>query len=236
MCTVILRVPDAPTDATRVLAVRDEDPGRSWDPPGPWWPVSHPGVVGVRDVRAGGAWLAADAGARRLAVVLNRHDVPGATSSRGEVVLEAVAGRPPRDPRTNGFNLVVVDAEGARVTSWDGDVLRETPLAPGVHMIAHDGVDDVSTPRIAHWLPEFAATPSRGAEDWRAGWLALLERTAGLAPTDDRAIVRDNRPHGIPTLSLLVCTATVGPDGVDLAYGELDEPGIWNHPAFSHTH
>jgi hypothetical protein len=236
MCTVIVRVPENPrVEATRVLAVRDEDPARAWDPPGAWWP-DRPGVVGVRDARAGGAWLATDAAAPRLAVILNRRDVPGATASRGRVVLDAVAGRPPHDPRTNGFNLVVVDAAGARVTSWDGDALRETRLAPGVHMVAHDDVDDTATPRIARWLPEFAAAPSLGAEDGAAGWLTLLERTAALPPTDDRAIVRDNRPHGVPTLSLLVCTATVGPRGVDLAYGELDRPGIWNHPIFSHTH
>ncbi|PNA34677.1 NRDE family protein, partial [Pseudomonas sp. MPR-AND1A] len=59
MCTVIVRVPDDPRHPTRVLAVRDEDPEREWNPLGDWWPEAHPGVIGVRDVRAGGAWLAA---------------------------------------------------------------------------------------------------------------------------------------------------------------------------------
>jgi uncharacterized protein with NRDE domain len=58
-----------------VLAIRDEDPDRPWSPLGRWWPESHGGVIGVRDVRAGGAWLAADPGAGRLAVLLNRADV-----------------------------------------------------------------------------------------------------------------------------------------------------------------
>lgn len=236
MCTVILSVPAAPGAPVRVLAVRDEDPGRAWDPPGPWWPDIAPGVVGVRDRRAGGAWLAVDPAQARLAVILNRAEVPGATGSRGAVVLDAVAGRPPESPPdTHGFNLVTVDTDGARVTSWDGGQVRTTLLGPGVHMIAHDDVDDTATPRIARWLPEFAAAPD-GSGRWEDAWLALLERTADLPPTDDRAIVRDNRPYGVPTLSLLVCAASIGAEGVALSYGELDEPGIWNHPAFTHVH
>ena len=54
MCTVIVHVPEDSTAAIRVLAVRDEDPARAWDPLGAWWP-ELPGVVGVRDTRAGGA-------------------------------------------------------------------------------------------------------------------------------------------------------------------------------------
>lgn len=230
MCTVILQVPAESGAPAHVLAIRDEDPARAWDPPGPWWPDTHPGVIGVRDARAGGAWLAADSARSRLAVILNRREVTGATQSRGEVVLDAVDGRRPAQPRTNGFNLVMVDEAGAHVTTWDGTALRHTPLAPGVHMIAHDDVDDPATPRIAQWLPEFRAAPPSAASSapWWGEWMQLLARTAELGPTDDRAIVRDNRPHGIPTLSLLVCAATVGPDGVDLAYAALDEPGRWN--------
>ncbi|TFV84259.1 hypothetical protein E4V99_04110 [Microbacterium sp. dk485] len=229
MCTVILHVPAESGAPAHVLAIRDEDPARAWDPPGPWWPESHPGVVGVRDARAGGAWLAADSARSRLAVILNRREVAGATQSRGEVVLDAVDGRRPAQPRTNGFNLVVVDREGARVTSWDGTSVRESVLEPGVHMIAHDDVDDPATPRIVRWLPEFAAAPPAAASaPWWREWMLLLEHSAELPPTDDRAIVRDNRPYGVETLSLLVCAATVGPEGVDLAYGELAEPGQWN--------
>lgn len=226
MCTVIVRVPEDPSLPTRVLAVRDEDPQRAWDPPGEWWP-ERPGVIGVRDVRAGGAWLAADAATARLAVILNRRDVPGATASRGAVVLEAVEGRAPVDPRTNGFNLVSIGPDGTRVTSWDGDALREVALTPGVHMVAHDDVDDPATPRIARWLRDFAASEADTVPWWR-GWLGVLAGTARLDPTDDEAIVRDNRPHGVPTLSLLVCAASVGPDGVELVSGTLDRPGRWN--------
>jgi hypothetical protein len=227
MCTVVVRVPAEPGGGIHLLAVRDEDPEREWNPPGAWWPDTRPGVVGVRDVRAGGAWLATDPTARRLAVILNRAEVPGATASRGDVVLDAVAGRPPAErPATNGFNLLVVEAGAARLHAWDGGELRSRALEPGVHMIAHDDLDDQATPRIAQWLPEFAAAPAGEAEE--AGWLAVLQRSSALEPTDDRAIVRDNRPYGYPTLSLLVCTATVSPDGVALAWRALDTPGHWN--------
>lgn len=234
MCTVILQIPDAAGAPVRMLAVRDEDPARAWDPLGAWWPETHPGVVGVRDARAGGAWLAADRAAGRVSVILNRAEVAGATGSRGAVVLDAVAGRAPLDaPPTHGFNLVDVDASGARVTSWDGLSLRTVTLPPGVHMVAHDDVDDTSTPRIARWLPEFGASVGDSAADEDTGpgferWLALLERSATLDATDDQAIVRDNRPHGYPTLSLLVCAASVSAENVDIVYGELDEPGHWN--------
>lgn len=254
MCTVIVHVPDSADEPLRLLAVRDEDPARPWDAIGPWWPEAYPGVVGVRDVRANGAWLAADPGQRRLAVLLNRADVetiPDDTlQSRGGLVLESVAGRAPGEhPPTHGFNLVEVDGARVSVTTWDGAATRTTELAPGTHMIAHDDVDDDATPRIARWLAPFTeahAAPATDAStpavaelnepgggtpgDWFAPWLALLEASAELAPTDDEAIIRDNRPHGYPTLSLLVCTATIGPDGVELAYGAFDEPGQWNAP------
>lgn len=240
MCTVIIHVPHRADAPTRVLAVRDEDPSRTWDPLGPWWPDTHPGVIGVRDSRAGGAWLAADAATGRLAVILNRADVEGLAPedlrSRGGVVLDAVEGSVPEEnPRTHGFNLVEVTAGAARVTMWDGAALRTTDLAPGTHMIAHDDVDDAHTPRIATWRTAFADhEPDAAASgSWWQPWLDTLERSAHLDPADDRAIVRDNRAHGYPTLSLLVCVASVGVDGVEVQYGAFDRPGVWNRPTLA---
>lgn len=232
MCTVVIRVPDDPGAPVRLLAIRDEDPARPWNPLGAWWPEPHEGVVGVRDARAGGAWLAADAESRRLAVLLNRADVSTRPEdelvSRGGIVLDAVAGRlPPGEPATHGFNLVHVDAAGARVLTWDGERLRTTALEPGTHMIAHDDVDDAGTPRIARWLAEFRAAEPAADGEWWMPWVEVLRRSAELEPTDDEAIIRDNRPHGYPTLSLLACVASISPGGVDVHYGELDRPGRW---------
>ncbi|MGD7732222.1 NRDE family protein [Propionibacteriaceae bacterium G57] len=233
MCTVVIRVPEPGAGPIRMLAVRDEDPGRPWRPLGSWWP-DHPGVQGVMDELAGGAWLAADD--ERLAVLLNR--AGGAEgpvfTSRGTLVLDSVAGRPLPDPLTTlGFNLVEVSADGARVTSWHGGAPQVVDLAPGTHMIAHDDVDDPSTARIAAWLDAFAAAPTddphhNGEGNWWDEWLAVLARTTSVGPLDDRAIIRDNRVHGYPTLSLLVSVASVGVGGVEVAMRTLAEPGQWN--------
>jgi len=236
MCTVIVHVPNHAGDPVRLLAVRDEDPGRQWDALAESWPDEHPGVVGVRDRRAGGAWLAADPAAGRVAVILNRADqIPddGAPlDSRGHVVLEAIAGRSPSGaPRTHGFNLVEADAAGARVIMWDGAGIRRVDLQPGIHMIAHDDVDDATTARIVAWRGAFAE-PGDG-ERWWEPWLDTLERTAEVGPVDDRAIVRDNRPFGYPTLSLLACAASIDASGAAVVYGEFDRPGEWNRLTLS---
>ncbi|QAY60146.1 hypothetical protein ET475_09180 [Microbacterium protaetiae] len=225
MCTVIVRVPAAADEPVRMLAVRDEDPARPWQPLGEWWP-EQPEVIGVRDVRAGGAWLAADAADGTLAVLLNRESPPvpeGMTQiSRGGIVLDAVAGRLPHPtPAVLGFNLVTVDEAGVRVMMWDGASVRTVPVPPGTHMIAHHDLDDVRSPRIVAWRDAFAAAD---ADEW----MSVLERSAQLEPSDDRAIIRDNNAHGYPTQSLLLCTALVGPSGVDVRYAELARPGQWN--------
>ncbi|MFS0853730.1 NRDE family protein [Microbacterium sp. 179-I 3D4 NHS] len=231
MCTVVIDVEDA--GSARLLAVRDEDPDRAWDGLGPWWPEQYPGVLGIRDRRAGGAWLAVDPEKRRLAVLLNRADLGDLPDSRaqtrGSLTLESVSGRSPDGPvPMHGFNLLEVGPEGARVLSWDGDALRETPIPRGVHMIAHDDLDDPATPRIEAWLDRFRALRGTDAEgDWASEWVGLLGETAVLPPEDDRAIIRDNRPHGYPTQSLLYATASVSPSGVEVHDRALPSPARW---------
>ncbi|WP_372467568.1 NRDE family protein [Microbacterium maritypicum] len=232
MCTVVIDVENA--GVARLLAVRDEDPQREWDALGPWWPERYSGVIGIRDRRAGGAWLAANPAERRLAVLLNRADVrdlPDAHAvSRGSLALESVMGRSPVAPLPmHGFNLLEVGPEGARVLSWDGVELRETPIDPGTHMIAHDDLDDETTPRIEAWLPEFRALgPTADSPDWTAEWTALLASSTELPPEDDRAIIRDNRPHGYPTQSLLYATASVTPTGLEVRDHALPTPAHWS--------
>lgn len=231
MCTAIIHLPAHEHEPVRLLAIRDEDPQRPWNPLGRWWPA-HPSVTGVQDVRSGGAWLAADSAARRLAVLLNRaggEDLPEtAVVSRGALPLESVRGHSPAErPRTRGFNLLEVSSGAARVVSWDGERRTVTPIGAGTHMISHDNVDDPDTARISHWLEPFRAAAPADGDEWYEPWLGVLARSAELGPVDDRAIIRDNRPQGFPTLSLLLCAATVGPDGVDVRYGELPAPATW---------
>ena len=234
MCTVVIDVAERGPDGSigsRLLAVRDEDPQRAWDSLGAWWPEQYPGVRGIRDRRAGGAWLAVDERAHRLAVLLNRADVldlpEDQVRSRGSLALESVAGRSPHGPLPmHGFNLLEVEPDAARVLSWDGEELTETAVPHGVHMIAHDGLDDPATARIARWLPEFRAR-SAGGEGWADEWVGLLAASAELDPTDDAAIIRDNRPHGYPTQSLLYCVADIGHHGVTIEESNLTAPGHW---------
>jgi len=233
VCTVVIDVAPSSGEGARLLAVRDEDPDRPWDDLGEWWPDAHPGVIGIRDRRAGGAWLAADPAAGRLAVLLNRADVldlpEDSVRSRGSLALESVAGRSPQGPLPmHGFNLLEVTPEGSRVLSWDGVELRETAVPEGVHMIAHDDLDDPRTARIEAWLPRFAASAdSTSAAAWDARWVGVLAESARLSPEDDRAIVRDNHVHGYPTMSLLFCTAEVASGSLQVSSRVLADPGHW---------
>lgn len=225
MCTVVIRVPEPGSgDPVRLLAVRDEDPARPWRPLGAWWPA-HPEVIGVQDVSAGGAWLAATD--QRLAVLLNRAggyqglDV----TSRGGLVMGSVTGEALPHPLTTlGFNLVEATSDGARVTAWESGEPHIIDLALGTHMLAHDDVDDPSTERVLAWREAFAETDTDG-DRWWEGWLDVLARSTLVDPTDERAIIRDNRPHGYPTLSLLVCVASLDHDGVTASMAPLHTPG-----------
>lgn len=192
MCTVIISVPDDSSSPVRLLAVRDEDPGRPWDRLGPWWPQTHPGVIGIRDARAGGAWLAANEQARTLAVLLNRHDLSDRrddeVTTRGAVALDAAAGRAVGDsPQTRGFNLVEVTAHTARVTAWDGLCSRTTELPPGIHMVAHDDVDDPETPEDRPVAPRIPGCRSRGRRmvEAVAGHRRAHRRPTGRRPGGD---------------------------------------------------
>ncbi|MFD5214348.1 NRDE family protein [Microbacterium sp. NPDC058345] len=242
MCTVVI---DVAAQGARLLAVRDEDPQRAWDDLGEWWPDRYPGVVGIRDRRAGGAWLALDPARGRLAVLLNRADVLDLPEqhvlSRGSLALESVAGRAPDGGPLpmHGFNLLEVTLQGSRVLSWDGTALRETAVPDGVHMIAHDDLDDPRTARIETWLPRFAgierelaaregASGGEGDADWADRWVALLAESAALSADDDRAIIRDNTAHGYPTLSLLYCTAEVTAGRTAARSHALPTPGAWS--------
>jgi hypothetical protein len=129
-----------------------------------------------------------------------------------------------------------VDASGASVITWDGVERRESRIPSGTHMIAHEDLDDPATARIVAWHDAFAAAPTEGPE-WFAPWLEVLQASAGVDPDDERAIVRDNRPLGYPTLSTLLCAASVGAsdggaeagaDGIDIRYAEFAEPGHWD--------
>lgn len=237
MCTVIVDV--GVDHSVRMLAVRDEDPRRAWDPLGLWWPDTYPGVVGVHDRRAGGAWMAINAAQGRVAVLLNRADTldlaEAALQSRGSLALESVMGRSPSGALPmHGFNLLEFDRSRARVLSWNGVELTETPVTAGTHMIAHNDLDDPSTPRIARWLPSFRSRMLSSGDSWREAWVSTLAETTQAGPFDDEAIIRDNTPHGYPTQSLLYALVEQTTSGVQASDHTLTRPGYWNDVRAEH--
>lgn len=228
MCTVVLHVPETAGEPVRLLAVRDEERDRPWRGLGRWWP-ERGGILGVRDDRAGGAWLAVDPDAGRLAVLLNREDVSGRSDaevvSRGGVPLDAVGGGIPDHPRTRGFNLVEVDSGGAHLVEWDGLEARRTRIEPGIHMVAHHELDDPVTPRITRWIDAFRRAGVAPGEDWWMPWLGVVEQ-ATIDPS--ASVLRRDEHDGHVLESLLLCVATIGPDGVDVRQATPVEPGRWD--------
>ena len=144
MCTAILSIePGAPV---LLAGVRDEFVDRAWQPPARHWP-DYPGVIGGRDLLAGGTWLALAPEARRVACVLNgrgRMAPSGTRRSRGVLPLQAaVEGKPGRahladfDP----FHLLSAEPGGAMLWSWDGDRLTDRELTAGLHVVVNSGLD-----------------------------------------------------------------------------------------------
>jgi hypothetical protein len=232
MCTAILGL--EPGGSILLAGVRDELVDRAWQAPGWYWP-DVPGVIGGRDLLAGGTWLAVAPAARRVACVLNgrgRMAPAGSRRSRGVLPLDVAAGGEPVrgelaafDP----FHLLLAEPGTAVLWSWDGERLAERKLVAGLHMVVNSGLaggnppadDDAQgraheTARIAHFLPRLQAAPrpdpKPGApvrDAWGA-WLPLLSGD-GIAPDDLRALIvrRDfggGRIWGTTSISLVSIT------------------------------
>ncbi|NJP25087.1 NRDE family protein [Microbispora sp. SCL1-1] len=241
MCTVIVSVePEA--DAPVLLAgVRDEFVTRPWMSPDRHWPA-YPGLVGGRDLQAGGTWLAADPENRRVAALLNGDGVAaseGRRHSRGELpLLAAAAGEfPPLnlswyDP----FHLLLGGLDGVRLWSWDGRSLAEEKLPAGVHMIVNAGWDrEESEPRTAWFRPRFARAARPG---WTTGgsterfWGEWLDPASGAGmPWDDpRALVMRRRlPDGRVFASLSITLVAVAEEGLRYDFcPQPDDPATWH--------
>jgi Transport and Golgi organisation 2 len=199
MCTAILSIePDAPV---LLAGVRDELVDRAWQPPGWHWP-DHPGLIGGRDLQAGGTWLAVAPAANRVTCVLNargRMAPEGSRCSRGVLPLEvADHGKLERADLTNfdPFHLLSAEPGRAALWSWDGEHLTEQELTAGLHIVVNSG--DAERP-VPH--PGDPVTRAWGA------WLPLLNGD-GIGPEDPRALVvrRDlggGRIWGTTSISLV---------------------------------
>lgn len=241
MCTAILSIqPGAPV---LLAGVRDELVSRAWQPPGRHWP-DYPGVIGGRDLLAGGTWLALAPQALRVACVLNARGrmAPEQTRrSRGVLpLLAAVDGKLGRagladfDP----FHLVSAEPGAATLWSWDGERLTEQELAAGLHIIVNGGLGtsdmDHERERIGHFLPRLRAAarpaPRPGlpvSEAW-GEWLPLMNGD-GLEPSDPRALIvrrdlGDGRIWGTTSISLVA----LAQDALRYDFnGSPGKPGAW---------
>jgi len=143
MCTAILGLEP---DGTVLLAgVREEVTSRAWQPPARHWP-DRPGVIGGRDLQAGGTWLAVAPDARRVACVLNgrgrmapaptrrtRGELPLSAAADGKLALTDLADLDP-------FRLLVAEPGHALLSSWNGGQLAEQDLGLGLHMVVNSGL------------------------------------------------------------------------------------------------
>jgi hypothetical protein len=244
MCTAILSIePGAPA---LLVGVRDELADRPWEPPGRHWP-DHPGLIGGRDLQAGGTWLAVAPEAGRVACVLNGRGAMAAAGSRrtrGVLPLQAAQdGKPERDPIASfdPFHLVSAEADRAVLWSWDGADLIQRDLGVGLYIVVNDGLagQAVGLPehereRIEYFLPRLSAAPRPDPrpgdpveQAWGA-WLPLLNGD-GLAPGDPRALVvrrtlGDGRLWGTTSISLVA----LGPHGLRYDFTAVPgDPAAW---------
>ncbi|MCU0305131.1 MAG: NRDE family protein [Thermoanaerobaculales bacterium] len=133
-----------------VLAGNRDEYHRRPAAPAHWWPAPE-GILGGRDLEAGGAWLAVDRRGR-LAVVTNVHEPvadPAGRRSRGELVVEAltdpgpvrgwISGLDGRRDRYGGFNLVVADGDALHCCSNRGP--DRLDLEPGIYGLSNHLLD-----------------------------------------------------------------------------------------------
>ncbi|MGW0803828.1 NRDE family protein [Nonomuraea sp. NPDC002799] len=210
MCTLIVRTGRTLT----LMGVRDEFADRPWEAPGEHWP-DYPGVIGGRDLKAGGTWLAVNPAARRAAALLNGrgHAARETTKiSRGDLALRAAyTGEPPGDDLTryDPFHLVVADLSAVRLYGWDGARRTTAELPGGVSMVVNTGLDPASDRVVTH-LPRFAGTDA---------WRELVAVRPSAEP--DALIVRHELPDGRVFASLSVMEVTLTPGGVTYEFTDL---------------
>src|SRR5690348_8954435 len=162
-----------------VAANRDEFHARAAAPLGPW--DDAPGVIGGRDLLAGGAWFAVDT-RRRFGIVTNfrefgrrRRSAP----SRGGLIPAFLSGdHPPGEylrqletdaPGYAGFNLLLGDDSSLWYASNRADRFARE-LEPGIYGLSNEFLD-TPWPKLVRVRARFTRLlqDSQGAD---AAWLA----------------------------------------------------------------
>jgi uncharacterized protein with NRDE domain len=186
-----------------LAANRDEDPARLSDPPAVLH--EHPRVVGGRDRRAGGTWLAVrEPGA--VVAILNRRaapdTLPAERRSRGALTLEVatVSADPParladaalerarravEEAAYAPFTLVFATADTSWMMVHDGGANAAVrPIGPGWHVLTHADLDDLREPRTGRLVRELGGFAPRDRDEAERRLEDLLrshgDRAAGV--------------------------------------------------------
>lgn len=187
MCTLVIIHRVVPGLPAVFGANRDELYGRPSAGPGVLDPAL--GIVGGRDLVAGGTWMGLSPGGF-FAGLTNQRQAAADPSrrSRGEVVVETLragarggiegarACLEALDAAAyNPFNLVFGDA-GALWAAYGRDDLRFEPVPAGVHVLPNDVLDSPAFPKVERIRAGLADLP--------ADWPALRDRLAAVLADD----------------------------------------------------
>lgn len=192
MCTLVLGFGVVAPRSVLIAANRDEDPERPTDPPRPLG--ERPALVGGRDRRAGGTWLAVRDG-RSAVALLNRPPwsapAPAAPRSRGLLTLDVAAAPAVTARGVAGGALGAAGSDpGARAALAEALAsLGRDAYAPftlvyaspdACWTLSHDGRGPArAAPLAPGWHVVTHADPDDPGEP-RTAW--LLERLAGQSP------------------------------------------------------
>ncbi|MEO8106335.1 MAG: NRDE family protein [Actinomycetes bacterium] len=216
MCTVIVAWKCVPGAPLVVAANRDEMFRRPSE--APLLLADEPQRWGGRDQLAGGTWLAVDP-AGRVGAVTNRH--PGGVysppdrtrSSRGALPLDVLASTDSSAydlmtsiaPATyNPVNLLYFSPSVAVWTRLDDEAGNHTAaLAPGIHVITEQDLDDHSDPKTVH-VRGLARAAFEDAPEFPT-FVSALRRV--LSSHDDLPTCVHGTEHGTVSGATVVVTA-----------------------------
>ena len=181
MCLILAALDAHPDYALVVAANRDEFYDRPTTRADFW--ADHPGILGGRDLRAGGTWLAVDRSGRFAAVTNYRQGErePAAPRSRGllvsdylssEIDATAYAARVEREgAEYNGFNLLAGDARELHwLSNREG---RPRRLGPGIYGLSNHLLD-TPWPKVTAGKTALQALLGGHSGDLVSGLFALL--------------------------------------------------------------
>jgi uncharacterized protein with NRDE domain len=217
MCTLVILYRPGHRWPLLLAGNRDEMRDRPTSPPGRHWP-DQPDVVAGLDHLGGGTWMGINPQGV-VAVVMNREGTLGPAAdkkSRGELVLQALnfnasseatnALQSINPDHYRGFNLFIGDKRSCYwIRNTDDDSTHKLAcykIDPGLHMLASRELNDLSHPRINHWLPHFlnADTPEPEQQQWES-WRLLLAARAKPDSPDGHDAMNMDLPMGFGTVS-----------------------------------